>query len=317
MLFYNLMKRTIVVIAGLIFLTVAGIFLFTPSQINITQTTINEVSELNTSRFLLHEKNWAKWWPGQKSATDNKLFTYNGTTYRFEKSTNSGVTLVITNADVELETGINFLADDNLKVKVTWTAQMHSGNNIIKRIRQYGYAEKVSRDMAAILKHFKTFLENERNVYGFHIRLSKVKDPVMLATSDTLDKYPDIQIVDQMIKKLRNQIKLQNGNETNYPMLNINRVSKNQYQVMVAIPTDKELKPTARIFVNKMVLGNILEADVKGGRGTINDAFNELRNFSKDYHFTSPAMPFESMVTDRSIEKDTSKWITKIYYPIY
>ncbi|HTE00642.1 MAG TPA: hypothetical protein VK668_15225 [Mucilaginibacter sp.] len=311
------MKRTIFIITGLLFLIAASIYLFTPSQINITQTTINEVSELNTSRFLLYEKNWPRWWPGQKSAIDSKLFNYKGTNYHFENSTNSGVTLVIMDAGADLKSQIIFIVEDNLKVRITWTAQLHSGSNIIKRIEQYRHAKKVSQDMATILQHFKTFLENERNVYGFHIRLSKVKDPVMLATSDIVDKYPDMQIIDPMIKRLRRQIKDQNGKETNYPMLNINQVSKNQYQVMVAIPTDKELKPAANIFVNKMVLGNILEADVKGGRGTINDAFNELRNFSKDYHFTSPAMPFESMVTDRSIEKDTSKWITKIYYPIY
>src|SRR5258708_4736844 len=133
------MKRTIFIITGLLFLIVASIYLFIPSQINITQTSINEVSEMNTSRFLLHEKNWTKWWPGQKSATDDKLFTYNGTTYHFEKSTNSGITLLITHPGVELKSEITFLADDNLKVKITWTAELHSGNNIIERIKQYGY----------------------------------------------------------------------------------------------------------------------------------------------------------------------------------
>ena len=35
-----------------------------------------------------------------------------------------------------------------------------------------------------------------------------------------------------------------------------------------------------------------------------------------DYHLTSPAISFQSLVTDRQVEKDSLKWITKIYYPI-
>ena len=29
----------------------------------------------------------------------------------------------------------------------------------------------------------------------------------------------------------------------------------------------------------------------------------------------SPAIPFESLITNRLEEPDTSKWVTKIYYP--
>jgi hypothetical protein len=63
--------------------------------------------------------------------------------------------------------------------------------------------------------------------------------------------------------------------------------------------------------------GNLLIADVKGGPNTVNDAFEEVRMYMKDHKLVAPAMPFESMVTDRYLEKDTAKWVTKIYYPIF
>ena len=34
-----------------------------------------------------------------------------------------------------------------------------------------------------------------------------------------------------------------------------------------------------------------------------------------DNALSSPAIPFESLVTNRMQEPDTSKWVTKIYYP--
>src|SRR5437588_10418955 len=253
------MKRTIFISITLLFVAVISVYLFIPPQIIITQTTDNEVSELNASRFLLHDKNWTKWWPGEQSAHDSKLFIYNGESYHFKQSTNSGVTLSTAEEGDGFESNVTFLAEDNLKVRITWTTVLNSGDNLIKRIVQYQHVKKVSRDIATILQHLKTFLENERNVYGFNIRLSKVKDPIMLAASVITDKYPSMQVIDAMIQKLHKQIKDQNGQETNYPMLNINQVSKTQYQVMVAIPVNKEIKPGANTFINKMVLGNILE----------------------------------------------------------
>jgi hypothetical protein len=35
-----------------------------------------------------------------------------------------------------------------------------------------------------------------------------------------------------------------------------------------------------------------------------------------DYQQTAMAIPFESLVTDRSREPDTLKWITNIYVPV-
>jgi hypothetical protein len=311
------MKKIVLIGIAFLFIAVIIIYLFIPPQIIIAETTTNEVSEINASRFLLQEKNWSKWWPGQKSTHESKSFIYNGLNYHFEQSTNSVVTILISGKADNFESNVTFLAQDNLKVRITWTVVLHSGNNLVKRIRQYQRVKQIKRDVSTILQHLKTFLENERNVYGINIRLSKVKDPIMLATSVINNRYPGMALIEALIQKLHKHIKDQNGLETNHPMLDINQVSKTQYQVMVAIPIKKEIKPGIGCFINKMVLGNILETYVKGGPNTIKYGLNELRMFSKDYRFTSPAMPFESMVTDRSMEKDTSKWITKIYYPIF
>ena len=35
-----------------------------------------------------------------------------------------------------------------------------------------------------------------------------------------------------------------------------------------------------------------------------------------DHSLSAPVIPFEYIITDRSKEPDTSKWITKICFPI-
>jgi hypothetical protein len=62
--------------------------------------------------------------------------------------------------------------------------------------------------------------------------------------------------------------------------------------------------------------GNILVTDVNGGPSAIKYAFDRLEEYVSDTKRIPPAIPFESLITDRRKERDTSKWITRIYYPV-
>ena len=66
-----------------------------------------------------------------------------------------------------------------------------------------------------------------------------------------------------------------------------------------------------------MVPGKILVAEVKGGAYTADEALRQLTMYMDDNHLVSPAIPFQSLVTERSKEPDTTKWITKIYFPVF
>lgn len=310
------MKKTTIILLS-VFIVIFFAYLLFPEKSVITQTTINDVSETNAARFLTHKSNWRKWWPGKVSPADSNLFIYDGINFRLIKGINSGMNLQISYESSILESNITYLTQDNLKVKITWEAERAGENNVFKKVSRYQSVSHIENGIIAILNHLKAFLGNDQNVYGFNIHLAKVKDSVMLATSVTVNKYPDNDVIEPMIKKLRRLIKEQGAVETNHPMLNIHQLGKQEFEVMTAIPINKQIVPKENAVINKMVLGNILVANVKGGRNTINNAFTEIKAFSKDYHFTAPAMPFELMITDRSAEKDTSKWLTDIYYPIF
>jgi hypothetical protein len=65
-----------------------------------------------------------------------------------------------------------------------------------------------------------------------------------------------------------------------------------------------------------MVLGDILVTEVRGGPHHIKKGLQQLEYYLNDYQRTSPAIPFESLITDRSIQPDTAQWVTRIYYPV-
>ena len=66
-----------------------------------------------------------------------------------------------------------------------------------------------------------------------------------------------------------------------------------------------------------MVLGNILSVKVIGDRQVVANAFEQTKNYINDRVKTSPAIPFIVYNTNRMIEKDDSKWVSTIYYPVY
>ncbi len=89
------------------------------------------------------------------------------------------------------------------------------------------------------------------------------------------------------------------------------------FKTMVAIPVNKIIAENNNILYKRMVPGKILVTEVTGGTYTTTQALKQLETYINDYQLKSPAIPFESLVTDRLKEADTLKWITRIYYPIF
>jgi effector-binding domain-containing protein len=130
-------------------------------------------------------------------------------------------------------------------------------------------------------------------------------------------KYPSQQEYYNLIKKLQDYIATNGASPANYPMLNIAEIDSNNFVTTVAIPVNKVLPDTGPIVFKKMFPGNILTAEVKGGVHAIEEGFRQLNHYVSDYQLVLPAIPFQSLITDRLVEADTSKWMTKLYYPIY
>jgi len=127
-----------------------------------------------------------------------------------------------------------------------------------------------------------------------------------------------VQEIDAMIQDLKKYIVQNNAIEKNSPMLNVLRLDSSHYEAMSAIPVDKAL-PRTNEFAPKFLLkgGNILEAEVQGGPATIENGLQEIENYRSEFRYTSPAIPYQLLVTDRLKQTDTTKWITKLYYPVF
>jgi hypothetical protein len=212
---------------------------------------------------------------------------------------------------------MNMVLIETDSMLVSWDAELVCGANPFKRLSQYRRAGVFIQDMDSILIALKKFFENNENIYGFSVRETIVKDSVLITTRRVFTHKPGVQEIGNMIQQLKKYIAANKAVEKNYPMLNVIQIRESEYETQVAIPVDRKL-PETKDFIPKFLLkgGKILETEITGGLFTVEKAFREFENYKADYQYSSPAIPFQLLISDRAMEPDTTKWITRLYYPV-
>ena len=168
-----------------------------------------------------------------------------------------------------------------------------------------------------ILNEIEYFFSKTENIYGSVIEEKLVEDSVLIFTDTISEGYPSTKFIYSLFGNLRKNILDNSVKETGHPMLNVSTTDSIHYHVKVALPVDKEMPATGNISYKKMMkMGNILVSEVKGGPYIINQAFKQMELYVTDHERMAPAIPYFSLVTDRMEEADSSKWVTRIYYPV-
>jgi len=311
-----MIKRFSWVLLVLVVVFFAGIYIYIPSTITSIGSVVVKTAEHHAADFLTSNKGWKTWWPGRK-LEDGKTYQYHDKSYKLVKLSNSGASLVSVADQDSVNANITFIAADKESTTITWATTLKSSLNPFKRIKQYEETVDLTKNSDELLQHLKQFLDDDKKVYQIDVSIQKVKDSVILTTNTILDHAPDMQQVYKMIEVLKQQVVQQKAVEIGPPMLNVHQSGVNEFGVMVGIPIDRVIKTSGQTSINKMVLGNILVAEVKGGLNTVQSAINSLDTYRTDHSLVSPAMPYQSLITNRLTEHDTAKWITKIYCPIF
>lgn len=305
----------IIVFAGLLLLSAYIFFPKKIDSINITKIGCN-INVLN--RYVLEKGKWQDWWPGQvlhDSITNKHIYEYNGYQYTITARKYNSILVQISQPGLEIIVGIVFLPIKD-SVLAQWKYTLETNSNPINKINLYRVTRNLNGNLIDILKSMKGFLESNLKVYGMNIDEVKVKDTILVSTKFSAAKYPTTLEIYKIIDSIKNYISQHNAAETNAPMLHIWQDS-GEYKTTIAIPVNKEIPENKVFSIKRMVPGNILVSEVKGGDYTSTEGLRQLGLYVTDNNFSSPAIPFESLVTNRMQEPDTSKWITKIYYPVF
>lgn len=314
------MRNLLVIV--FVLLCLASIYIFIPDQIMVSEVEEVESSERIIAKYLNSNENRQKWWPSNERILDStgdesSVLDYEGYKFDFRNPDYNFNEVLIINNSLKTTSIITWdLSTKNL-IRIRWKVSIPASYNPVTRVFQYIKAHRLKSHMAFIMESFLRFIVNSKNVYGIQFEREIVKDTI-LATSNTIStSYPKNSDVYNQINLIKKYLREQGVNQVNPEMLNISKSEQGTFQSIIAVPINKMIQPVRGISINRMVSGNILVAQIKGGPHSVAEGFNQMNLYLKDFKLVSPAMPFQSLITNRVQEPDTSKWITKIYYPIF
>lgn len=297
------------------------IYLVIPNHIRINQSLNMQVNGNGFNRAMLNENKWSEWWPQKDGIkfSNNSMsgFQFNGNSYSIVAKRLTSIVLSLKNGNDSLLTELVFIPLRDDSVALSWQAQIVTPSNPVTRLKTFFRAKSISKDLKTILQSLHRFYAMEENLYGMSIKQERVVDSILISTTAVSKSYPDVASIYVLVDKLKAHADRNGAKQTGLPMLNINTNDSITYLTRVALPVDRNLQDDGAIVFRRMLGGgNIIVTDVKGGPHSISKAFVEMENYLEDFHRASPAIPFQSLVTDRRQEPDTSKWITKIYWPV-
>jgi effector-binding domain-containing protein len=316
------MKKWIIVPTALIAATLLAIYIFVPKKIHLSQTVTINCTHAAANRYLVNDSNWFKWWPTNasvqaKAQSQANTFPYKTFSFEPHQKMFDAIGVRINADDLTINSMIILIPKHTDSVSIQWNLDYYTGTNPVTRVQRYQQAGTLRTEINDILARLKLFLEKTEHVYGIVIKKTTVKDTLLLSTKKVFDSFPTTQNTYSLINKLKTHIQQQGATVTGYPMLNIQQKDNTHFETMVAIPVNKAVKEQNDLVIKKMVPGNLLVAEVSGGEHTISNAFAQMENYVIDHNFESPAIPFYSLITDRIAESDTSKWVTRISYPVF
>jgi hypothetical protein len=303
------MKKVIPAFVMFLMLLLLCTYLFFPAQQTLTHSIRLHVPQKALQRVLLEQSMAQK----QKSSANE------GTTNSAQQITLlpdmfDGFILRVPYQNTTHNSLMRFIALRTDTTLVHWNAVVRGGNAPWQRIQTWRKSRRINTEVQKFLLQLRK-LEQPEQIYGFAINRGRVKDTAFIATRFTSPNYPTTAAIYKQIALLEQYIKAQRAEAVGYPMLHV-QATGSAFEAMVALPVNKLLPANGPFEPKRMIMGNILSAEIKGGTTKVESGMKQLQHYVTDHEHTSPAIPFLSLVTNRMEESDSTKWITKLYYPI-
>lgn len=306
------MKKLGWLIGGLI-LTLIVFSLFLPAT-SVTRSTrsVNCTNEA-LIRFTVKPSNWKSWWPGK--ILNDSTIQYKNEEYRIEIILLNGFKALRSDRLERIEFQFTPLVGDSTELSLTRTQV--SGWNPVLRVSRWMSAKLNTNKKDALLDPIADFFDRPANVYGFEIKRDKVIHISWMSGKRVFDHEPTQEETSTLLNDLRVYIESQNGVIQADPILNVRALDDKSFELMVAYPTDRNLTPNAAFSVKNMIPGFLMVGEIRGGPHVVKEAEKNLELFMRDHKLQSPAIPFQTLITDRSKITDTWKWVTRLNYPVF
>lgn len=313
------MKKIVLSLVALVVLGLVALYAFIPTRLDVSESTQIDCTIDGGFRILSNEMQWNKWWPGESSSiiSTGTHFIFKKDSFYFAKISHNILDIDMTHKGLSLSSQMSLIPLPNNTLAVEWHTFVPTGLNPFSRYKHYREAISIKENIHSILSALQAYLSKKENIYGLPFKEESTKDSVLLTYKTETNIYPGTSIIYTIINNLKKTSKDNGAIATGFPMLNITPLPDASYKIMVALPINKELKNINGYFISRLVKGKFITAEVKGGDAAVNETLKNIQLYFQDYKRTTMAIPFQYLVTDRSREPDSTKWLTRIYAPVY
>jgi hypothetical protein len=317
------MKKWIIGLALLLFLFLVLLYIFIPSKLTVSTAGFMSCTPGAAVRILSDGPGWKKWWPasgtneGTASGDSDSIYILGLTGFSVTANLNQAVQISIQDQGTILPSLATILAVPGDSCVVQWVTALQAGPNPLQRIRQYMHAGRIRNNMQTVLAALQVWLDKKENVYGLQLRSSSTVDTLLIAIRQDFAEYPATPEIYGLVATLRQYAEQQGAAVTDQPLLSVLPRQPAGFAVMVALPVNRQLEGRAPIVFSRMVPGRFIVSEVRGGTGRVQEALSQIQHYFEDYKKTSMAIRFQSLVTDRMKEPDSSKWVTRLYAPVF
>ena len=284
-----------------------GTLVFIPNPLTVSVVGSIKAPPAKVNSIVLDTANWHKWWPGEQA----KKYEYS-----VLAQTAFSTRLLAQNGSDTFTSELLVLPATLDSAIVQWTTQQPASINPFTRIQQYNRAAGIKQHFQLLLDSLTAYMQNSKKVYGIDIAITQFKNPFMISMQGQFLHYPSVDEVYGMVSKLRDYAQVGAAAAADSPMVNIDGTG-DRYLLRVALPINKKLEAGKDIDFKQMVLGNTLLGTITGGQHTVEKSLLSMQDFVSDHHLTSPAIPFQIWQTNRQQQPDSTRWVTKLYYPVF
>jgi hypothetical protein len=308
------MKKFVVGFSLFVLIGLIIVFLL-PTTKTVTQSANVNCPIDALTRNISNPVNWSIWWPGKK--LNDSSYTFNEKNIQVTNILLNGFNGKLESDGMQIQLGLQALSIDSYTSQIVVTTQYQFSNSLFTKIKQYLSFTSDKAAFNQFLSHIQTVFSSIEKTYGFNIERQKVPNSSYISTKQSFNHHPTTEEIYAMINELQQYIAKLESKEMSAPILNIHTDNNKDYDVMVAIATVRDLPSTDKYFLKNMMLGNIMVAEVKGDRKRIDSCIQAMKYYISDYRKSSPAIYFERLITNRLTEKDSTKWVSTINYPIF
>ena len=312
------MKKRFGWIAIATLLLAVVIYVLVPSEKQVVRNLKIPVSQAAVMRLLSDTGKWKEWWPEyEKGGVATGTGQIGNLQLQLLRSEITDVTLQWQHADGSQLSLMQVIPLSRDSAALLWKTLLDSSNLPHHRIKRYSLRNRIDDAMQSVLTALRVYATNPENVYGFLPEPGKVQDTVFLSTKSYYDTLPGPMEAYRLIEPLEKIAKLNKVEVKRAPMMHIRPDAGGKYLLMVALPIQKVIAVSGSVQLKRMILGNLLTATVNGGHYEVLQMFPMFEAYKEEHGFTSPAIPYMELVTDRRLVADSSQWVTRFCYPVY